>query len=89
MKYIYWQYFLYKIIWLNTDLKCLIGEGTQSMKHNNNHNFNYIQHCNNNIRQAPVSIRQYFLIFSNIIYITNSLFCYVINYLNLNFQIYN
>ena len=31
--------FLYKIIWLNTDLKCLIGEGTQSMKHNNNHNF--------------------------------------------------
>ena len=30
---------LYKIIWLDTDLKCLIGEGTQSMKHNNNHNF--------------------------------------------------
>ena len=30
---------VYKIIWLNTDLKCLIGEGTQSMKHNNNHNF--------------------------------------------------
>ena len=30
---------VYKIIWLDTDLKCLIGEGTQSMKHNNNHNF--------------------------------------------------